>query len=218
MLHEFIFRFQVYGIRNNLDQVNDSSEQVIVFRDLDSAQAFFRDVAKDRFAREDLMNATKWIGIAELKSNKTDDPEIVTVTLEKLCLKIWEGDLLLVEIKPAKVLNFIKCCLGSIEAIQTILKSAKMLKPALLVSKLVVLFFPNPNRDALVGVTSMAKDLMPSQSESNDWVLLAKAMKSVPDIARKRVYSIAGAELVNHTMDNKHELRKFWEGVKDATV
>ena len=70
MLHEFIFRFQVYGIRNNLDQVDTSSEQVIVFSDLDSAQAFFRDVAKDRFAREDLMNAAKWVGTAKLNSNK----------------------------------------------------------------------------------------------------------------------------------------------------
>ena len=218
MLHEFIFRFQVYGIRSNLDQVNDSSEQVVVFRDLDSAQAFFRDVAKDRFAREDLMNATKWMGIAELKSNKKDDSETLQVTLEKLCLKIWAGDLLLVEIKPAKVLNFATCCFKSINAIQTILESAKILHKALLVSKLVILFFPNPNRDALVGVTSMAKDFMPSQPESNDWVLLAKAMMSIPKITRNEVYEVARIEIAKHIENNRPELRTFWEGVMDATT
>ena len=218
MLHEFIFRFQVYGIRSNLDQVNDSSEQIVMFRDLDSAQAFFREVAKDRFAREDLMNAAKWIGIAELKSNKTNDPEIVQVTLETLCLKIWAGDLLLVEITPAKVLEFATCCLKSIKAIQTILESAKILHKALLVSKLVILLFPNPNRDALVGVTSMAKDFMPSQPESNDWVLLARAMMSIPDITRNEVHKVARIETVKHAGDNRRELRKFWEGVMDATA
>ena len=93
-----------------------------------------------------------------------------------------------------------------------------ILHKALLVSKLVILFFPNPNRDNLVAVTSMAKDFWPTDPKSNDWVLLAKAMMSIPKITRNEIYKVAQVEIVEHIEDNRRELRTFWEGVRDAAA
>ncbi len=62
MLQEFIHGHKVYAIKKEID-IDASNEEVVLFRDLNSAQAFFRSIAKDPFACEDVLSVAKWIGI-----------------------------------------------------------------------------------------------------------------------------------------------------------
>jgi hypothetical protein len=58
MLQEFIYEDKVYRLRSQLD-LDSPNEEPILFRDLNSAQAFFRSIAKNRLACEDLLEAAK---------------------------------------------------------------------------------------------------------------------------------------------------------------
>jgi hypothetical protein len=155
-----------------------------------------------------------------MNSTKKHDPEIVQQTFEQLCLKIWAGDLLLVEIKAKPIIRFKKCCIQSIDAINMIIKNANPLHKTLFISKLALLFFSHPRGGNLLGQVSTAVNLSGvnlRDINALDWEALAKAMMSVGDIARKSAFKTAQLEArVNHAKDNDRELVFFWEGVMDA--
>lgn len=218
MQQEFIFEDKVYRIRSQLD-LNSPNEEPILFRDLNSAQAFFRSVVKNRFACEDLLEATKWLGISNPGACNIKTQQTAQATLEQLCLKIWAGDFLLVEVKPIPVIKFQECCIKTIKAINIMLESSNVLDKALLVSKLVILFFPGPKSSKTGELVSQINKIFeygPGSPGTDDWMVLAKAILAVPKIARARVREVSGEEVARHEVDNKPDLRMFWERVYDS--
>jgi hypothetical protein len=218
MQQEFIFEDKVYRIRSQLD-LTSPNEEPILFRDLASAQAFFRSVAKNRLACEDLLEAAKWLGISNPGIYNKKIPQTAQAVLEQLCLKLWRGDILLVEIKP--FIWFEKCCIKSLDSINVILKSSKALGNALLPSKLVLLLWYPLKAQPLVGIVSTAVGMYgidPSKISANDWQILAKSILDVPKITRERVSKIAEYETIKHEFDNKRELQHFWKGIYDTFV
>jgi hypothetical protein len=217
-VQEFIFDHKVYAIIKEIE-FDAFKYEVILFRDLNKAQAFFRSVAQNRFAREDLLKAAKWNGVANTASVGKNNPQASHTILEKLCLKIWAGELLLVEIKPAPATWFEDCCIKSIKAINGILKSHKILDNILLPSKLVLLLWYPVRSPQAVGAFSTAVGLYNIELRdisAKDWEVLAKAILAVPEITRRSVFNVAHEEAVLHEFGNKKELHLFWKGVMNA--
>ena len=48
------------------------------------------------------MSAAKWLGITNFTFPKQTYPQEAQSIIEQLCLKIWAGDLFLVEIRPVQ--------------------------------------------------------------------------------------------------------------------
>ena len=99
MLHEFIHQGNVYRLKSHLE-LNSPNEEPILFQDLNSAQAFFRSVSRNRLACEGLLDAAKWFGISNPGVYDKNISQAPQASLEQICSKISTGDILLVEIKP----------------------------------------------------------------------------------------------------------------------
>ncbi len=218
MLQEFIHDHKVYAIKKEID-IDASNEEVVLFRDLNSAQAFFRSIAKDPFACEDVLSVAKWIGISNPGSPKKQDRQSVQQILEQLCLKIYAGNLILVEIKPMPVIWLEECCIESIAVIKGKLKSSPVLDKALLVGKLATIFSSNSRGSSLASIASSAiatHGIDIRDINSKEWEALARSIIDVPKITRKSIFKVAKQETFKHLKENKQELRLFWEGVMDV--
>lgn len=217
MIYEFIFNHKVYSIKKEIDfDVSDAvNEEVVLFRDLNSAQSFFRSITQDKLACEDLLQIAKRLGV----TNSGDAPKTTQAVFEKLGLKVFYGELLLVEIKPVPVIWFEKCCIITAKQINAVLAGHKILDKAIFGSRVLTAVFSHTRGNALYSYLSTTTNLYgidPSEISGREWEIFASAIASVPQVERKSCFNLTQYEVLKHTQDNKQDLRIFWEGVKNA--
>jgi hypothetical protein len=136
-----------------------------------------------------------------------------------LCLMVYEdglrGDYRLVELEaPKPTLEFEKCCVKSMKQIEHVVDNTKLLGPLLCIAQVVQIFASHTRTPGLVSELSAAYNT----AIQTDFKLLAEAMLSLSIVERKSIYNIAAYEVRRHIEDNKHELRSYWERIRDASV
>lgn len=219
MLQEFMHDHKVYAVRNKVDFGSPFNEEVVLFRNLDRAQEFFRSAAQDPFARKDLLKVADRLKPTYCRPKKICPKSTDQEQIEQLCLRVFQGDLILVEIKPKPAVWLEDCCIKSKDAIGAILKNAKVLDKALLAGKILTIFVSNSRGSNLASIASTAvatHGIDISNINSKEWEILARAIMAVPIVARRKAFDIAGDERRKHELDNKRELEIFWKGVCDA--
>ena len=217
MIYEFIFNHKVYAIKREINfNISDAvNEEVVLFRDLDNAQSFFRSITHDQLASEDLLQIAKRLGV----TNSGSAPQTTQAVFEKLCLKVFYGELVLVEIKPVPVIWFEKCCISTIMQINIVLASCKHLDKVIFGSRVFTALFSHTRGNALYSYLSTATNfygINPSEISGREWEAFGKAIAAVPLVERKSSFKLAQYEVKNHIKDNKQDLRKFWEGIMNA--
>jgi len=175
MLQEFIHDHKVYAIRRGIDVGSSFDETVVVFRSLNSAQAFFRSAAQNRLAREDLLKVAKSLQPTFCRPPRNCPTPTSQELLDQLCLRVYQGDLILVEIKPGKPdLVFEECCIESLKKITAVDDSKKIIGIAVCIAEVHEIFASHTRLPSLISALSSAYNY-----KETDWDKLAKAMLSL---------------------------------------
>ena len=110
--------------------------------------------------------------------------------------------------KPIKNLILKPCCVKTLGVIRKRIIAAKLLQQ-LLVPLVFANLFLGPSGPG-TGL-KLALDI-----EETDWVLLAQAVRAIPDIMKKVIRDDAAYEILDHDMAGDRELKDFWQGIRDA--
>jgi len=214
MLQEFIHDHKVYAIRWGIDVGSSFDETVVVFRSLNSAQAFFRSAAQNRLACEDLLKIAKSLQPTFCRPPRNCATPTSQELLDQLCLSVYQGDLILVEIKPGKPdLVFEACCVESLKKIAAINDSKIIIGIVVCIAQVHEIFASHTRLPGLISALSSAYNY-----KETDWDKLAKAMLSLNKLSRATVCELAWYEYHKHyEIDNNQELGKYWKRIYDAS-
>lgn len=95
------------------------------------------------------------------------------------------------------------CCIASIQSINEILESTKLLGPILVVSSIGLILYGHPKDPGLGFLVNAYLSI-----KGNDMESLAETVKGIPAFAREEICNIIAAEaLMKHATGNLH---KFW--------
>lgn len=73
-MNNFIYEHKVYALIHEIT-FNPANEKIILFKDLNSIQTFFKSVSMNPLASEDLLTAAKWAGISFFTSCSNQSPQ-----------------------------------------------------------------------------------------------------------------------------------------------
>jgi hypothetical protein len=110
---------------------------------MNGTSKFSRSAAQYPFARRDLLKVADRLKPIYCRLKKICPKPTDQELIEQLCLRVFQGDLILVKIKTKPAGWLEDCCIKYKDAIGAILKNAKVLDKALLAGKILTIFVSN---------------------------------------------------------------------------